>query len=131
MKATDLLYAYFVSLDVTELTVGQIKALSAPFQLTETNLRSTLSRLHDKGMIDVRKKSRCAFYRLSSKGRRFGSNIGFHFNEPDWADWDGLYWGAAFSDSDDRFRYRIRKKAHRLPVQSLYPLSGPAPIEPG
>ena len=61
MKAIDLLYAYFVSLDVTELTVGQIKALSAPFQLTETNLRSTLSRLHDKGMIDVRKRAAAPF----------------------------------------------------------------------
>lgn len=130
MKDTDIIYAFFVSLPVKELSMNQLKALGVPFRITETNVRSMLSRLHARNLIDVRREGRTAYYRLSSRGTRIGSNIGYHFREPNWTDWKGLYWGMAFTESDGSSRYKLRKKLTAYRFRALYPGLWIRPLNP-
>ncbi len=121
MKDADILYAFFVSLPVDELSMPQLKALASPFGITETNVRSTLSRLHSRNVIEIRKEGRTAYYRLGARGKRIGSNVGRHFREPDWSGWDRSYWAAAFSSPDSRARYQVQKKLLAYRFRALYP----------
>jgi len=121
MKAADILYAFFVTLRVDELSMLQLMALASPFGITETNVRSALSRMHSRNLIEVRKEGRAAFYRVGARGQRLGSNVGRHFHDPDWSSWDGSYWAAAFSLSDSRARYRLQKKLLAYRFRALYP----------
>lgn len=121
MKDADLLFAFFVSLPVTELTASRLMALAEPFGISETSLRSTLSRMHARNLIEIRKEGRTAFYRLGARGRRIGSNVGRRFSDLDWSSWDGSYWGAAFSQPDSAGRYRRQKKLRAYQFRALYP----------
>lgn len=121
MKDADIIYAFFVSLRVDELCMNQLMTLAAPFSITETNARSTLSRMHSQNVIQVRKEGRTAFYRIGARGRRIGSNVSRHFREPDWSGWNGSYWAAAFSLSDSRARYRVQRKLLAYRFRALYP----------
>jgi phenylacetic acid degradation operon negative regulatory protein len=121
MKDADIIYAFFVSLQVDELSMNQLMLLASPFSITETNVRSALSRMHSRNVIEVRKEGRTAFYRIGARGKRIGSNVGRHFREPDWSGWNGSYWAAAFSLSDSRARYRLQKKLLAYRFRALYP----------
>src|SRR4030042_6133712 len=110
MKDTDILYAFFAALSVDELSMRQIMALASPFGITETNIRSALSRMHARNIIDVRKKNRAAFYRMGIRGGRIGSNVSRHFREPDWSGWEGSFWSSAFSLPASRIRRPVQKK---------------------
>jgi phenylacetic acid degradation operon negative regulatory protein len=121
MKDSELIYAFLVSLSVGELSMQQLSALAAPFGMSETNLRSCLSRMNAKGRIEIRKDGRTAHYRLAEKGRRIAANVGRHFTEQDWSGWDGTFWAAAFSAPDPQKRYRLQKKLHAYRFRPLYP----------
>jgi len=107
MTEADTVSALLVSLSVDELSMRQLRALVGLFDIGETSLRSTLSRLHARSMIEVRKQGRGAFCRLGGGGIAVGRNVSRHFHEPDWTGWDGRYWEVAFSYSDDRGQYRM------------------------
>jgi phenylacetic acid degradation operon negative regulatory protein len=121
MKDADILYAFFVTLRRDELSARQILALAAPFGITETNVRSALSRMHARNVIAVRKQGRTAFYRRGGKGRRIGANVARHFHEPEWSGWDGTYNAAAFSQPDSQTRHRLQKKLLAYRFRALYP----------
>ncbi len=120
MNDTELIYAFLASLSAAELNASQLSALAAPFGMTETNLRSSLSRMHARGLIEIRKGGRAAFYRLAERGKRIGANVSLHFRDPDWSGWDGTFWAAAFSLPDSRGRYRLQKKLHAYGFRPLY-----------
>jgi phenylacetic acid degradation operon negative regulatory protein len=130
MKDADIIFAFLVSLGADELSMSQLMALAAPFRITETNVRSCLSRLHARDVIQVRKEGRAAWYRLGGRGKRVGSNVARHFRDPDWSGWNGSYWAAAFSLSDSRERYRIRKKLLAYRFRALYPGLWIRPLHP-
>lgn len=130
MNDADVIFAILVSLPVGELSMRQIKTLSAPFRISETNLRSTLSRLHKLSILEIRKEGRNAYYRLGERGRRIGQNVGRHFDEPDWSSWDGRYWAAAFSFPNTQARYRIQKKLAAYRFRTLYPGLWVRPLHP-
>ncbi|MFN2299334.1 MAG: PaaX family transcriptional regulator C-terminal domain-containing protein [Anaerolineales bacterium] len=121
MKDADILYAFFVTLQADELSAREILVLAAPFGITETNVRSALSRMHARDVIAVRKQGRTAFYRRGGRGRRIGANVARHFHEPDWSGWDGTYWAAAFSQPDSKIRHRLQKKLLAYRFRALYP----------
>jgi phenylacetic acid degradation operon negative regulatory protein len=131
MTDSELLFALLVSLPVKELTINQLRRLSRPFGITDSNIRSVLSRLHEKDMIAIRKDGRTAHYRLGARGSRIGANISLHFHEPDWSVWDGKYWGAAFTIPDSRTRYRIQKKLASYRFRVFYPGLWIRPRNPG
>ncbi|MBN2085811.1 MAG: hypothetical protein JW748_11365 [Anaerolineales bacterium] len=121
MKATDILFAFFAALSVDELSMRQIMALALPFGITETNIRSALSRMHARNIINIRKRNRTAFYRMGSRGGRIGSNVSRHFREPDWSGWKGAFWVSAFSLPDSRARHQVQKKLLAYRFRPLYP----------
>jgi DNA-binding transcriptional regulator PaaX len=121
MKDTDILYAFFATLTARELSINQILALASPIGITETNVRSALSRMHARNMIAVRKHGRAAFYRMGIRGARIGSNVSLHFREPDWSSWKGAFWIAAFSLPDSRTRHQVQKKLLAYRFRALYP----------
>jgi DNA-binding transcriptional regulator PaaX len=121
MKDVDALFAFFAVLQADELSVRQILALASPFGITETNVRSALSRMHARNLITVRKTGRTARYRMGPRGGRIGSNVSRHFREPDWTGWDGSFWISAFSLPDSRSRHRVRKKLLAYRFRALYP----------
>jgi len=121
MKDSDIIFAFFVSLQVDELSINQLMLLASPFNITETNVRSTLSRMNSQNVIQVRKEGRTAFYHIGERGRQIGSNVSRHFKKPDWSNWDGSYWAVAFSLSDSRARYRVQKKLLAYRFRAFYP----------
>ena len=121
MKAPDLVFSFFAALHLTELSFRQISAIGDIFNITETNLRSILSRMRGQQILETRKDGRTAYYSLSAGSRGIRSNISMHFHDPDWTGWDGSYWTAAFSVSDSRRRYRIQKKLNAYRFRMLYP----------
>lgn len=137
MTVAAIVRALFVSLDVDELGMGQISALLEPFELEETTVRSTLSRLSSRKTIEVRREGRRAFYHLTSQGLRVRYNTAFHLKGLDWEGWDGMYRAVAFSTSGQELRYRLTKKltAHRyaplFPGFWIRPWNGAESVFPG
>ncbi|MDP3448960.1 MAG: hypothetical protein Q8R87_00145, partial [Anaerolineaceae bacterium] len=121
MKDSDIIFAFFAVLKVDELSINQLMLLASPFNITETNMRSTLSRMHTKNVIEVRKDGRKAFYHIGTRGKRIGSNVSRHFKDPDWSNWNGSYWSAAFSLSNSSARYRVQKKLLAYRFRAFYP----------
>jgi hypothetical protein len=64
MKDAEVIFAFLVSLGADELTMSQLMALATPFGISETSVRSCLSRLHARDVVAVRKEGRTAWYRL-------------------------------------------------------------------
>ena len=120
MTDADIVFGVLVSLGADELSMSQLRALCAPFAISDVNLRSVLSRMHGRDAVRIRKEGRRAYYSLGERGRRVGANTSRSFTEPQWADWDGSYWMAAFTFPETRRRYRIQKKLTAYRFRALY-----------
>jgi phenylacetic acid degradation operon negative regulatory protein len=109
---SDIINGLILSLGRSEYTVAELKALCAPFGITDSSIRTWLSRRVRQGFLIVRREGRRSFYGLSGKGRRISSNISLSFRTPDWSDWDGSWRGFLFSipESRKKERHRIRTK---------------------
>ncbi|HCM27774.1 MAG TPA: hypothetical protein DIC34_14725 [Treponema sp.] len=121
MTDSEAIFGFLVSLRARELSVDQLMAFGAPLGITATNLRSSLSRMAAKGLVEARKEGKRAFYSLAPKGQRIGGNVGLHFREPDWSGWDGSWWGAFFSMPEAKERYALQKKLAAYRLRPLYP----------
>jgi phenylacetic acid degradation operon negative regulatory protein len=130
MKESDIIYAFFVAIPAKELTMKQLTALARPFRISDTSIRTSLSRMHSKNIIHIRKEGRKAFYRIGEKGNQIGNNVSLHFSDPDWSGWDGSYWGAAFSTPDTGTRYRLQRKLSAYRFGILYPGFWIRPLNP-
>ncbi len=123
MKDSDLIFGLMASINKSEYSVSDLKWLTKPFNISESSLRTTLSRITSKGTVESHKKGRNAFYKFSSKGKRISSNVSFSFKEPDWNNWDRSWMGVLFSVPviDNSLRYHIRKKLTVYRFAPLYP----------
>ena len=122
IKASDLLFGLMASLDKPEYRFSDLMYLTGPFNISETNIRTALSRFVAKGVLSVRKEGKRGYYRFSEKGERVRNNIALTFKSVDWSGWDGRWWGLAYSvpGLDQSERYRIRKKIEAYRFAALY-----------
>jgi phenylacetic acid degradation operon negative regulatory protein len=118
----ELIFGIMSSLDKPEYSVGDLKYLTKPFAISESNLRTALCRMLKKGILEKKRVGRQAFYARSGKGQTLGANVALRFREPDRSDWAGTWWGVCFSisNTDKRDRYRIRKKLLNYHFRPLY-----------
>lgn len=111
------------SLGKVEYSVSYLKYLLEPFHVTDSSLRTILSRMISKGVLQSKKKGKSAYYSFAGKGKRIGSNVSFSFKIPDWSNWNHSWWGFLFSipDDDKALRHKVTKKLSLYRFVSLYP----------
>lgn len=107
----------------------QLLYLCRPFSISETNIRTYLSRGISNRYFSVRKEGRSAYYSLGEKMTSIASNVAWSFKLPDWSNWDKSWWGITFSipEKEKPLRHKIRKK---LTYYRFAPLSGGFWIRP-
>jgi phenylacetic acid degradation operon negative regulatory protein len=112
MQDGDLIIGIMASLGRTDYTVGELLALTRPFNVTPVSLRTNLSRLKKKGVLVARPRFGKPAYAFAAKGAAITANVALAFSEPDWSGWDGTFWGVLLNlaAGDKKGRYRIAKK---------------------
>ncbi len=121
MTDSDLIYGLFATFDYPCFSISQLKCLTAPFEVSETSLRSILSRMKKQNVLEISRKGRTAFYTPTAGCRRFGANTARAFHEPEHVEWDGKIVSAAFSLSDSSSRYQLQKKLKEYRFAPLFP----------
>jgi phenylacetic acid degradation operon negative regulatory protein len=119
---SDLIFGIIASFNRTEYSVQELKYLSAPFNISESNLRAALSRMVKRGFLAKRRTGKQAFYYRSNKGQNLSSNVALRFENTDWSEWNRQWWGVCFSisETDKQDRYKIRKKLINYHFKPLY-----------
>ncbi len=122
MLDSELIFGIMASLDKQEFSVTDLKYLTEPFNITESNLRTALSRMVKKGVLANRRSGKQAYYSISKKGHTISANVALRFKTTDWSGWNGMWWGVCFSISEtkSRYRYKIRKKLVNYHFKPLY-----------
>ncbi|MFW5737966.1 MAG: PaaX family transcriptional regulator C-terminal domain-containing protein [Spirochaetota bacterium] len=114
----DIMHGLILSLGRSEYAVAELKQLTAAFGISESSLRTWLSRQLKRGFLTVRREGRASFYALADKARRISANVSQSFGANDWSDWDGTWWGFVFSVPEnrraDRHRVRTKLSAYRF-----------------
>ncbi|MBN1186796.1 MAG: hypothetical protein JXB49_31245 [Bacteroidales bacterium] len=112
MKNSELLFGLMASFNKGIYSFDDLYHLFKPFDIAETILRTTLSRMHKKEQIIIDKRGREAFYSLSRKGNIISRNVAYSFHSPDWKKWDNSWWGITYSmpNNASRERYQLIKK---------------------
>ncbi|MFP4016645.1 MAG: PaaX family transcriptional regulator C-terminal domain-containing protein [Halanaerobiales bacterium] len=95
-----------------EFSISQLMQLCSLFDINESQLRTNLSRMSEKGLLESKRKGRKAYYSFADKGDSLKQNISLSFRSLDWGNWDNKWWGVSFSLPDEKNtkRYYIRKK---------------------
>ena len=112
MNASDLIFALIATINKSEYSIADLKWLTAPFGLSDSNLRTNLSRMTTKGLLHSQRVGKLAYYSFGNKGAKIRSNVSYSFETPDWSNWDESWIGILFSvpDIEKEERYKIRKK---------------------
>lgn len=123
MKTKDLIFGLMASQIKNQHTVSELIYLTKPFGVSESNLRTNLSRMSAQGLLEGERVGRSVTYRFTPKAREISANVARGFRSVDWNGWDESWWGILFSipELQKKFRYRIRKKltAYRfVPLQA-------------
>lgn len=123
MNDSEMIFGLMASFEYTEYSFEQLKYLAAPFDATETSLRTNLARMTKNNILVSRKEGKTALYRLNKKGGRISSNVAFSFRKLDWSQWDGRWWGVLFSvpNIESAQRNAIRTKLVAYRFANLYP----------
>ncbi|MCK5149234.1 hypothetical protein KAR48_20940 [bacterium] len=110
MKNTDLIFGIMASLGQASYSGQSLRELTRPFGVSESSLRTNLSRMVQKRIIETCRNGRQVSYSFAAKGESIRSNIAKGFKSPDWEDWDETWWGVLFSvpEIDKEQRHRIR-----------------------
>jgi len=119
----DLIYGIMASLGEREYSVARLKALVSPFSMSDTSLRTILSRMSTQGLLSSEKRGKQAFYSFAEKGKGIGSNVSLAFCEPDWSGWNGRWWGFLYSlpSGEKALRHKLRTKLEGCRFVSFYP----------
>lgn len=123
MKDSDLIYGIMASLGKEEYSASYLKYLLKPFHVTDSSLRTTLSRMINKGVLQSAKKGKSAYYCFAEKGKKIGRNVSFSFKKNDWSNWDHTWWSFLFSipAGDKALRHKVTAKLSAYRFASLYP----------
>ncbi|MCF8358909.1 MAG: hypothetical protein K9H26_09135 [Prolixibacteraceae bacterium] len=123
MKESELLYGLLFSFTKEEFSFADIAWLTAPFNVSETSVRTILSRMAGNKMIRVRKSGQKAYYSLTKKSGKISSNVALGFKKPDWSGWDNDWWGISVSlpVESQKERYQINKKIAKHRFALLHP----------
>lgn len=113
-----LIFGIMSALNNKQYSFDDLLYLTDPFEVTETSLRTSLSRMIRENTIQSTKHGKTAFYSLSQKGSRIRSNVALSLKGLNWSQWNMQWWGLLFSvpDMQNQQRHKIRKKlvAHRF-----------------
>ncbi len=122
MKNTDLIFGLMASLGKEEYTIADLLYLVRPFQVSETSLRTNLSRMSQRKWVQSRRQGKTVFYRFSPKGQSISVNVAKSFRTQDWTGWNDTWWGVLFSvpELQKEARYRIRVKLASYRFAPLY-----------
>lgn len=122
MKESELIFGIMSTFNKTEFSTSDFKQLINPFGVTESCLRTNLSRMCQKELLKIRHEGKKAFYSFNNKGKSIKSNVALSFKSPDWNEWDKSWWGVLFSlpNVNTFERYYIRKKLLAYRFVSLY-----------
>jgi phenylacetic acid degradation operon negative regulatory protein len=124
MKVNELIFGIMAAFGKEEYSITDFLYLLKPFDVTESSLRTNLSRMSKRDLIKVRRDGKKAYYCFAGKGEKIKTNIAKSFSqESDWSKWDNSWWGIAFSvpEIEKPARHRIRKKILAYRFVSLYP----------
>lgn len=102
--------------------VGSLISLLQPLGLSETAVRTVLSRMTAKGWLTSERVGRHSFYDLTPRGRRLLEEGEQRIYHPDWdRPWDGSWFLIAYSIPEDRrhLRDRLRDRLAWLGFGSL------------
>ncbi len=123
MNDSDLIFGLMAAFGKNEYAFSDLVHLSLPFKVTETSLRTNLSRMSKRDLILTRREGKNGFYSFAEKGNRIKENVSKSFNSLDWNNWDNMWWGIFFSVPEVKKaeRYKIRKKLLSYRFVSLYP----------
>lgn len=132
MNDSELIFGLMAAFGCQEYSFEELKSLLTPFDVTETSLRTNLSRMKKNNVLSSRKEGKSAFYSLGKKGGHISSNIAFSFKKLDWSQWDGSWWGILFTvpNMEKTQRHSIRKKLLAYRFTSLYPGFWIRPLHP-
>jgi len=102
--------------------VGSLIALLEPFSLSESAVRTVLSRMSQKGWLRAERAGRHSFYDLAPRGRALLEEGEAKIYHPDWdRPWDGSWFLLAYSVPEDErhLRARLRDRLAWLGFGSL------------
>jgi DNA-binding transcriptional regulator PaaX len=123
MTEKSLIFGLMASFNKTEYSITDLQYLTNPFEVSETSLRTNLSRLQKAGVLSSSREGKTALYRFSGKGKKISGNVSFSFSSPDWGGWDETWYTYSFTvpqiGKTDRYRIRTKLRAYRF--ASLYP----------
>ena len=120
MKDSDLIYGVMASLGKDEYSVNYLKYLLGPFNITDSSLRTVLSRMQKSGVIESKKYG---IYFFNKKGKKISQNVAFSFRSPNWDNWNNTWWGFIYSlpSTEKALRHKVRTKLLSYRFSSLYP----------
>ena len=123
MKDNKLIFGLMAAFRKKEYSFSDLSYLCNPFNVTESSLRTNLSRISQKGLIITKKEGKNGYYSLTEKGNIIINNFAKGFNKLDWSKWDKSFWGIIFSipESKKEERHKIRKKLKYYRFAPLYP----------
>ena len=120
MKDTELTYGLNAPLGKDEYSVNYLKYLLSPFNVTDSSLRTVLSRMQKSGVIESIKYG---IYFFNKKGKKISQNVAFSFRSPNWDNWNNTWWGFIYSlpSTEKALRHKVRTKLLSYRFSSLYP----------
>ncbi len=123
MKDSDLIFGVMAATGRKSYSIDFLKYLIEPFDISDTSLRTTLSRMKEKKVLFSKKGKNSVYYSFADKGGRIGNNVSFSFKNPNWEDWDQSWWGFLYSlpSKEKALRHKVRSKLTAYRFVPLYP----------
>jgi phenylacetic acid degradation operon negative regulatory protein len=121
MKETDLIFGIMASLNKKEYSFEVLSGLVSPFSINESSLRTALSRMNQRELINIRHDGKKAFYLFGDKGLNISKNVSYGFRSPDWSEWNNSWNAVVFSVPDSPTRHSIRKKLESYRYAAFFP----------
>ena len=123
MKGSEIIFGIMASHDKNEYSVHELKQLCSIFDISESQLRTNLSRMSANGLLKAKRKGKRAYYGFGGKGAALKENVAASFGSLDWSKWDHQWWGISFSvpEIQKPERHRIRKKLAAYRFVTFHP----------
>ena len=115
-----------------EYSIVDLLHLLQPFNVSETSLRTNLSRMKINGTLESRKEGKTVFYRFYIRGQKMSRIAELGFSPPSWEGWNNKWFGVIFSINEENKenRYKIRKRLQAYRFAPQYPGFWIRPLHP-